>query len=71
MEQTRDPHRHCNYRPITVPNSVDKVCESLLCKKVMATMDSHMYHKMAAYGKQHCCETTLIRLETNIRDKAY
>ena len=25
-------------------------------------MDSHMYHEMAAYRKQHCCETTLIRL---------
>ena len=28
----------------------------------MANMDSHLYHKMAAYRKQHCCETTLIRL---------
>ncbi|RMX46648.1 hypothetical protein pdam_00012406 [Pocillopora damicornis] len=35
----------------------------------MANMDSHLYHKMAAYRKQHCCETTLIRLKTTANSK--
>ena len=45
-----------------VLKSVDKVLESLRYRKVMATMDSHLYYKMAAYRKQHFFETTLIRL---------
>ena len=40
-----------------VLKSVDKVFESLLCRKVMAVMDSHFYYKMATYRKQHCGET--------------
>ena len=40
-----------------VVKSVDKVFESLLYRKVMATMDSHFYYNMAAYRKQYCCET--------------
>ena len=46
----------CNYRPITVLNSVDKVFESLLYKQVTATMDSHLYYKMTAYRNQHSLE---------------
>ena len=40
-----------------VLKSVDKVFESLLYRKVMATMDSHFYYKIATYRKQHCGET--------------
>ena len=52
----------CNYRPITVLNSIDKVFESLLCKQVTSTMDPHLYQTLSAYRKQHSCETTVLRL---------
>ena len=58
-DRTRD---RCNYRPITVLNSIDKVFESLLCKQVTSTMDPHLYQKLSAYRKQHSCETTVLRL---------
>lgn len=51
-----------NYRPTAVLNSIDKLFESLLCQHITAAMDSHLYGKMAAYRKQHSCETTLLRL---------
>ena len=54
-----DKNEWGNYRPITVPNSIDKVFESLFSKKIKKTMDPNLYQKNT---ENHSCETTLIRL---------
>ena len=46
-----DKNEWGNYRPITVPNSIDKVFESLLSKQIIKTMDPNLYQKLSAYRK--------------------
>ena len=46
-----DKNEWGNYRPITVPNSIDKVFESLFSKKIKKTMDPNLYQKLSAYRK--------------------
>ena len=51
---------YANYRPVTVPNRVAKVFESLLSKKITESIDTHLYDKLPAYRKTHSCENNLI-----------
>ena len=47
---------------ITTLVCVDKIFEHLLSKQIVGHFDSTMYQRMAAYRRQHSCETTLLTL---------
>ena len=57
-----DKNEWGNYRPITVPNSIDKVFESLFSKKIKKKPWIQIYTKNCPPTENHSCETTLIRL---------
>ena len=51
-----------NYRPMTVLDSVGKVFEQLICKRIGQHYDTILSPYLTAYRKTHWCETTMIRL---------
>ena len=57
-----DALNKCNYRPVTVLVTVDKVFEQLLAGQLEPLSNKVFDGLNSAYRKRYSCETTLVRL---------